>query len=60
MALPIISARKYLIAINNACEMELVNVFCISNFMIRNGDGITFPGRRIDLGQICSISNHKS
>lgn len=35
MALPIISAEKYLIAINNACEMELVNVFCISNSMIR-------------------------
>jgi hypothetical protein len=60
MALPIISARKYLIAINNTCEMELVNVFFISNFMIRNGDEITFPSRRIDLGQICSISNHKS
>jgi succinate dehydrogenase/fumarate reductase flavoprotein subunit len=28
--------------------------------LIRNGDEITFPSRRIDLGQICSISNHKS
>jgi Ribonuclease G/E len=27
---------------------------------LRNGDGITSPSRRIDLGQICSISNHKS
>jgi len=27
---------------------------------IRNGDEITSPSRRIDLGQICSISNHKS
>jgi hypothetical protein len=26
---------------------------------VRNGDGITSPSRRIDLGQICSISNHK-
>jgi hypothetical protein len=28
--------------------------------ILRNGDEITFPGRRMDLGQICSISNHKS
>ena len=28
--------------------------------LIRNGDEITSPSRRIDLGQICSISNHKS
>ena len=35
MALPIISAGKYLIAINNECEMEFVNVFCISNSIIR-------------------------
>jgi len=27
---------------------------------LRNGDEITSPSRRIDLGQICSISNHKS
>jgi hypothetical protein len=27
---------------------------------VRNGDEITSPSRRIDLGQICSISNHKS
>ncbi|MBW2742681.1 MAG: hypothetical protein JRE64_28605 [Deltaproteobacteria bacterium] len=27
---------------------------------IRNGDEITSPSRCIDLGQICSISNHKS
>ena len=26
----------------------------------RNGDEITFPSRRMELGQICSISNHKS
>ncbi|MFV9691285.1 MAG: hypothetical protein ACNY01_10015, partial [Desulfobacteria bacterium] len=25
--------------------------------VVRNGDEITFPGRRIDLGQIYSISN---
>jgi hypothetical protein len=30
------------------------------DMQIRNGDEITSPGRRIDLGQICSISNHKS
>jgi uncharacterized protein (DUF362 family) len=30
------------------------------NLLLRNVDGITFPSRRIDLGQICSISNHKS
>jgi hypothetical protein len=29
-------------------------------YALRNGDEITFPSRRIDLGQICSISNHKS
>jgi hypothetical protein len=29
-------------------------------FPLRNGDEITSPSRRIDLGQICSISNHKS
>jgi len=28
--------------------------------VLRNGDGITSPSRRIDLDQICSISNHKS
>jgi hypothetical protein len=28
--------------------------------MVRDGDEITSPSRRIDLGQICSISNHKS
>ena len=27
---------------------------------VRNEDEITFPSRRMDLGQICSISNHKS
>jgi hypothetical protein len=27
--------------------------------LIRNGDEITFPSKRIDLGQICSISNYK-
>ena len=27
--------------------------------LVRNGDEITSPSRRIDLGQICSISNHK-
>jgi len=30
------------------------------NSKVRNGDEITSPSRRIDLGQICSISNHKS
>jgi hypothetical protein len=28
--------------------------------LFRNGDEITSPSRRIDLGQICSILNHKS
>jgi len=28
--------------------------------LVRNGDEITSSSRRIDLGQICSISNHKS
>jgi len=28
--------------------------------LLRNGDEITSPSRRIDLGQICSILNHKS
>ena len=28
--------------------------------IIKNGDEITFPSKRIDLGQIYSISNHKS
>jgi predicted nucleic acid-binding protein len=32
----------------------------IKNRLFRNGDEITSPSRRIDLGQICSISNHKS
>ncbi len=27
--------------------------------LIRNGDEMTFPSKRIDLGQICSISNYK-
>ena len=30
------------------------------DWLLRNGDEITSPSRRIDLGQICSISNHKS
>jgi len=37
------------------CEAE-----CPKEISIRNGDEITSPSRRIDLGQICSISNHKS
>ena len=30
------------------------------DLLLRNGDEITSPSRRIDLGQICSILNHKS
>jgi hypothetical protein len=32
----------------------------LCSFVVRNVDEITSPSRRIDLGQICSISNHKS
>jgi len=41
-------------------KIELLINFKHPKAEIRNGDEITSPSRRIDLGQICSISNHKS
>ena len=45
---------------DNISKLSPKTIFKISDIIVRNGDEITSPSRRIDLGQICSISNHKS
>jgi hypothetical protein len=40
--------------------LGVVGALVLRKISLRNGDGITSPSRHIDLGQICSISNHKS
>jgi hypothetical protein len=44
------------------CRVDLSRIIIgpFQNLFLRNGDEISFSSRRIDLGQICSISNHKS
>ena len=49
-----------LLKLADSANIELSKEQIIFLDEVRNGDEITSPSRRIDLGQICSILNHKS
>jgi predicted nucleic acid-binding protein len=53
-------ALQSVAAMQKGAIIDLTTSIAMNASKLRNGDGITFPSRRIDLDQICSIANHKS